>query len=261
MGTKRWSWRAPRSPPADSDVQPVLAHIDGLHTWHSTTCTTSRCSGSTSITRHRRRPPALATDRRSCLADGKTLTLTHPVRREWSDGKPFSAADFAFTFTCWRRHRRWRQRHPGARPAPPRPALTTPSSSSSRSLEAGNMFNIGTQAIVSQHVWQGVSDPSTYQERDPGRHRALLLDKFTPAGHPAQGEPGLLNKSAIHVPGGRLPRPTPAQTRRSSGPYLGPDRWAGNFITNVQSVFVGLDPAHNHVWLPETRRTLTRTTW
>src|SRR2546429_146740 len=66
--------------------------------------------------------------------------------------------------------------------------------------QAGNFFLIGTQAIVSQHVWQSVSNPATYSDASPVGTGPYVLDKFSPQGILLKANPTYWNKSQIHVP-------------------------------------------------------------
>src|SRR5438034_5430257 len=87
---------------------------------------------------------------------GKTLTLTTRSGVKWSDGKPFSAADVAFTFNLLAKNPTLAQT---GTPAPTSASATGPNTVvlNFAAPQAGNFFLIGTQAIVSQHVWQSVS--------------------------------------------------------------------------------------------------------
>ncbi len=176
---------------------------------------------------------------------GKTLTLTTRSGVTWSDGKPFTAADVAFTFNLLKKA-------PSATGAPT-PVSATSSGPNTAVLtfsqpETANLFLIGTQSIVSQHVWQSVSNPATYADANPVGTGPYVLDKFTPQGILFKANPTYWNKSAIHVPEVDFPSytsNTAAETALTSGQI----DWAGNDISNVQTVFIGANPSTNHTWL------------
>ena len=129
---------------------------------------------------------------------GKTLTLTTRSGVKWSDGKSFSAADVAFTFNLLVKNPALAQM---GTPAPTSATATGPNTVvSTRPPQAGNLYNIGTQAIVAQHVWQSVSNPATYTDANPVGTGPYVLDKFTPQGILFKVNPGYWNKSAVHVP-------------------------------------------------------------
>jgi peptide/nickel transport system substrate-binding protein len=177
---------------------------------------------------------------------GKTLTLTTRTGVKWSDGKPFSAADVAFTFNLLAKTPALATT---GTPAPTSAAATGPNTVVLKfaGAEAGNLFLIGTQAIVSQHVWQSVTDPATYADATPVGTGPYVLDKFTPQGILLKANPTYWNKSQIHVPEIDFPSyvsNTAAQTALTSGQI----DWAGNDIANVQNVFVAKNPATNKVW-------------
>ena len=182
--------------------------------------------------------------------DGKTLTLTTRSGVKWSDGQPFSAADVAFTFNLIAKNPALAQT---GTPAPTSATATGPNTVvlNFAAPQAGNIYNIGTQAIVSQHVWQSVSNPATYTDANPVGTGPYLLDKFTPQGILFKANPNYWNKSAIHVPEVDFPSYV-SNTAAEQALESGQVDWAGNYITNVQSVFVAKDPAHNVVWFNNT---------
>src|SRR5581483_8218913 len=152
----------------------------------------------------------------------KTLTVTTRSGVKWSDGQPVSAASSG-----------------------PNTAVLT-----FAQPEVANLFQIGTQPIVSQHVWQSVSDPANYADTHPVGTGPYVLDTFSPQGILLKANPTYWNKSSIHVPKVDFPgytSGTAAQTALTSGQI----DWAGNDISNVQSVWVGANPATNHTWFSQ----------
>jgi peptide/nickel transport system substrate-binding protein len=193
--------------------------------------------------------PMLATA--SSFSDGgKTLTLTTRSGVKWSDGKPFSAADVAFTFNLIAKNPALAQT---GTPAPVSATATGPDTVVLRfaAPQAGNLYNIGTQAIVPQHVWQSVANPATFADANPVGTGPYVLDKFSPQGILLKANPLYWNKSQVHVPEVDFPsyvNNTAAEQALESGQV----DWAGNYLTNVQNVFVAKDPAHNKVWTADT---------
>jgi peptide/nickel transport system substrate-binding protein len=177
---------------------------------------------------------------------GKTLTLTTRSGVKWSDGKPFSAADVAFTFNLIAKNPALAQT---GTPAPTSATATGPNTVvlNFATPQAGNLYLIGTQAIVSQHIWQSVSNPATYADANPVGTGPYVLDKFTPQGILFKANPNYWNKSEIHVPEVDFPSYV-SNTAAEQALESGQIDWAGNYLTNVQNVFVAKDPAHNKVW-------------
>jgi peptide/nickel transport system substrate-binding protein len=178
---------------------------------------------------------------------GKTVTITTRSGVKWSDGKPFSAADVAFTFNLLKANPALSQT------GTPAPVSATASGPNTVVLtfaqpEVANMFLIGTQSIVSQHVWSAVSNPASYTDANPVGTGPYVLDRFTPQGILLKANPLYWNKSAVHVPEVDFPSYT-SNTAAQSALTSGQIDWAGNDISNVQNVFVGADPSTNHVWL------------
>jgi ABC-type transport system substrate-binding protein len=190
--------------------------------------------------------PMLATAA-SWSPDGKTLTLTTRSGVKWSDGQAFSAADVAFTFNLIKKYAATADIN-----GTPVPTSATATGTNTVVLtfatpEAGNMYAIGSQQIVSQHVWQSVGDPSKYADANPVGTGPYTASGFTPQKITLKYNPSYWNVSSIHVP--EVIFPGFATGTSPAAVEAGEVDWAGNNIPNVQNVFVAKNPSVNHVWL------------
>ena len=109
------------------------------------------------------------------------------------------------------------------------------------------MYAIGSQQIVSQHVWQSVGDPGKYADANPVGTGPYTVSSFTPQKITLKYNPNYWNVSSIHVP--EVIFPGFATGTSPAAVESGQVDWAGNNIPNVQNVFVGKDPSNNHLWL------------
>jgi len=190
--------------------------------------------------------PMLATNY-SWSADGKTLTLTTRSGVKWSDGQAFSAADVAFTFNLIKKYAATADVNgtptvtSATATGPNTVVLTFPSP------EAGNMYAVGSQQIVSQHVWQSVGDPSKYADANPVGTGPYTVSGFTPQKVTLKYNPQYWNVSSIHVP--EVIFPGFATGTSPAAVESGQVDWAGNNIPNVQNVFAAKSPSTNHLWL------------
>jgi peptide/nickel transport system substrate-binding protein len=177
--------------------------------------------------------------------DGKTLTLTTRSGVKWSDGKPFSAADVAFTFNLIKQYASTADIN--GTPAPSSATATGPNTAviTFPTPEAGNFYAIATQQIVPEHIWQSAGDPSKYADASPVGTGPYTLSAFTPQKVILKYNPNYWNKSAIHVP--EVIFPGFATGTSTTAVEAGEVDWAGNDIPNVQSVFTGANPS-NHLW-------------
>jgi peptide/nickel transport system substrate-binding protein len=189
--------------------------------------------------------PVLATAF-SWSPDGKTLTLTTRSGVKFSDGHAFSAADVAFTFNLLKKYAATADIN-----GTPVPTSATATGTNTAVLtfstpEAGNMYAIGSQQIVAQHVWQSVGDPSKYADAHPVGTGPYTVSNFTPQKVTLKYNPNYWNESSIHVP--EVIFPGFATGTSPAAVESGEVDWAGNNIPNVQNVFAGKDP-NNHLWL------------
>jgi len=189
--------------------------------------------------------PDLATNA-SWSADGKTLTLTTRSGVNWTDGQPFSAADVAFTFNLIKKNA-------ATADVNGTPVVTSATTSGPNTAvltfatpEAGNMFAIGSQQIVAQHVWQSVGDPAKYVDANPVGTGPYTVSAFTPQKITLQYNPKYWNVSSIHIP--TVIFPGYATGTSPAAVESGEIDWAGNDIANVQNVFVAKNPATNHLF-------------
>lgn len=129
---------------------------------------------------------------------GTTLTITTRSGVKWSDGKPFSAADVAFTFNLIKKF-------PALNvPATPIPVSATGSGNTAvltfAQPELANLYFILQTQIVPQHIWSSVSNPVTYTDAKPVGTGPYVLDKFSPQGFTMKINPDYYAKSSLHVP-------------------------------------------------------------
>src|SRR5581483_7701189 len=143
--------------------------------------------------------PVLASGQPTWSNGGKSLTI--PIRSgvKWNDGKPFTAADVAFTFNLIK-----------ANPSlytsgAPVASGATATSATSVTInfskpQYANLFLIGQVYIVPQHTWSTVGNPATYSDPKPVGTGPFMLDKFSPQGYTLKQNPHYYNKSSLHVP-------------------------------------------------------------
>ena len=179
--------------------------------------------------------------------DGKTLTITTRPGVKWSDGKPFSAADVAFTFNLIKKYPALNT------PAIPIPLTATAPDATTAVLtfaqpQLANLFFILRTQIVPQHIWSSIANPATYADPNPVGTGPYVLDKFSPQGFTMKINPNYYAKSSLHVPEVDFPAYT------SNANLLlpiadGTIDWGGISISGVQQNFAAKS-ASNITWTP-----------
>ncbi|MFC4638404.1 ABC transporter substrate-binding protein [Deinococcus hohokamensis] len=111
--------------------------------------------------------------------DNRTLSVTTRSGVKWSDGKPFSASDVAFTFNYLKKFPAldttglWKS------------GLTSVAASGNTVTFAFNKANtpvfqyVAGQVIVPQHVWAAVKDPVTETNRMPVGTGPFVFDSYS----------------------------------------------------------------------------------
>ncbi|MGC1420461.1 MAG: ABC transporter substrate-binding protein [Acidimicrobiales bacterium] len=176
---------------------------------------------------------------------GKTLTfaLRHGVK--WSDGKPFTAADVAYTFNLI-------AENPAANYSGV-PAL------SNAAIAKGNytvvlnftspayqdITNIaGSTLIVPEHIWSKISNPATATIPKPIGTGPYVLKNYSSTLVEYSANPHYWGgKQAV----GQVNVPFYSSNQAATTALAdGQLQWAGNEIANLQTVFVNKDPKTNH---------------
>jgi peptide/nickel transport system substrate-binding protein len=167
---------------------------------------------------------------------GTTLTITTRSGVKWSDGKPFSAADVAFTFNLLKKF-------PALNvPATPLPSSATAPSANTAVLtfaqpEVANLFFILQTQIVPQHIWSSVSNPVTFTDPTPVGTGPYVLDKFSAQGFTMKINPDYYAKSSLHVPEVDFPAYT-SNANLLLPIAQGTIDWAGISIPGVQQNYL-----------------------
>jgi peptide/nickel transport system substrate-binding protein len=131
---------------------------------------------------------------------GTTLTITTRSGVKWSDGKPFSASDVAYTFNLIKNNAAL-----NANWTIPTPVSATATNATTTVLtfsqpELSNLFYILQVPIVPQHIWEHISDPATYTDTNPVGTGPYVLDQFSSTGFTLKTNPDYYAKSSLHVP-------------------------------------------------------------
>jgi peptide/nickel transport system substrate-binding protein len=131
---------------------------------------------------------------------GTTLTVTTRSGVKWSDGKPFSSSDVAFTFNLIKNNSalnaNWTIPIPTSVTAPN--ATTTVLTFSQPELSS--TFYLLQTPIVPQHIWQSVSNPAKYTDANPVGTGPYVLDHFSSTGYTMKVNPDYYAASGIKVP-------------------------------------------------------------
>jgi len=185
---------------------------------------------------------------------GKALTikLRHGVR--WSDGKPFTAADVAYTFQLLKSTPALNGNGVSFSGVAAKGADTVVITFSQPS-EAQEYIITGATLIVPKHIWSSQSDPGSYANPKPvgtgpfvlssAGTQSLLLTKNTKYWQKGLPKIGGLRYIAFDA--------NPSANLALSQGRLD---WAGNFVPNINQQYVSKDPKHNFYWMVPRRTTM-----
>jgi peptide/nickel transport system substrate-binding protein len=178
----------------------------------------------------------------------KTLTFTIRNGIKWSDGKPLTAADVAFTFNLLKKFKAL--------------DINAVWSVLSGVTQKGNQvvmtfkapavtyfYYIADQvAIVPQHIWAGISDPVKYPDTQPVGSGAYTMSKCTPqniayTANAHYWQPGLPKVKTVNYPA--------FTTNDTANTYLanGQAQWGSQFIPSIQKFYTSKSPNYKY-WFP-----------
>ncbi|MHB2028412.1 MAG: ABC transporter substrate-binding protein, partial [Acidimicrobiales bacterium] len=179
--------------------------------------------------------------------NGRTLIFQLRKNVSWSDGKPFTSADVAFTFDLL-------NRVPAANdygvPPMSSPATTPNKYTVVLHYSSPQYLNLnaiaGNVLIVPKHIWARIKNPATAVVTKPigtGPYElssySSQLVKYKVNPHYWGGKPAA---TGINVPS--YSSNTAAATALADGQLT----WAGNDIANVKKIFIDANPRTNHTF-------------
>ena len=179
-------------------------------------------------------------------SDGKDLSFAIRQNVTWSDGKPFTPADVAFTFKLIKDNVKANYSGLPQQASDPTVSGDTVTLHFS-AAQFTNLFSIaGSTYIVPQSVWASISDPATTPVTTPLGTGPYTLKSFSTQVVKFSANPsywgGTPKVSEVDVPY------YATNDAASSALVAGQLDWAGNDIANVQHNFVDLNPSTNHFW-------------
>lgn len=174
-----------------------------------------------------------------------TFTLRHGVT--WSDGKPFTSADVAFTFNLTKN------------PALNNTGIPFTSSTTSGPYSVtlnfaspvySDLFYIaGDTMVVPQHIWSTVKDLTTWTNPHPVGTGGYLVAKITPqlltiTANPRYYMPGLPKVKTYQFP------VYTSNNTADAAIESGQVDWSGGFIPNIKQTYLAKSAKNNLVDIP-----------
>jgi peptide/nickel transport system substrate-binding protein len=179
----------------------------------------------------------------------KTLTFTIRDGVKWTDGKPMTAADVAFSFNLLKKYKAldlnsvWSVLSSVTQQGANQVVFTF-------SAPAVTYFYyIADQvAIVPQHIWSSISDPVKYPDTNPVGTGAYIVKPCTPQNitykaNPKYWQPGKPKVATVNYPA--------FTTNDTANTYLanGQAQWGSQFIPSIGKFYLSKSPGY-HYWFP-----------
>jgi peptide/nickel transport system substrate-binding protein len=173
--------------------------------------------------------------------------LDLPARKgvKWSDGKPFTAADIAYSLQL-------RKDKPALNSEGlPYGDITTSGDTVTVTFTSGqfaNQLKALQLFIVPEHIWSKIADPTTDLNQKPVGTGPYILKSWTTQAVTLDANPKYW--------GGKLAAPQLRYTSYSGNDTLttalatGAAQWGWTFIADYQNVYEKKDPAHNKTFFP-----------
>ena len=173
------------------------------------------------------------------------VTFTMNPKAKWSDGKPLTAEDAAFTFGLIKKYpalNGFGIPYDGIAAQGDKVVLTFKES------QFVNQIKIGITYVVPKHIWQGVKDPATWPNRTPVGSGPYRLKTFTPQTTTLTATPSYW-KGATRVKELRYTsyNDNSAQTTALGS---GKSEWSFVFMPDYKQLYVARDPKNNKLWFP-----------
>lgn len=201
--------------------------------------------------------PWLATDY-AWNDDNSKLTVTYRDDVEWSDGEKFSAADVAFTFNLQKANagligtgqQAWAYLESVAAIDDTTVEFTF------KEIFTVGLYDVMQQVIVPEHIWKDVADPVTFTNETPvGTGPFTEVSNFQNQIYEVRKNANYWQPGKPMIAGMRFPA-YPGNDQANLATVNGENDWAGNFIPDIEKVFVAKDPAHHGYYFPSVGATV-----
>ncbi len=199
---------------------------------------------------------ALNNNQRPWLATGyswsrgnRRLTFTIRTGVKWSDGKPLTAADVAFTYNLLKKFK-------GLDLNALWTVLSSVSSSGNKVVinfkkpSVPFFYYIADQTFVlPQHIWSKIANPVTYNNPKPVGSGPFLLKSCSNQNIVYMRNPHYWDAPKPYISEVRYPA---FLDNQPGNLYLaqGKANWGGQFIPNVKAYYLARDTKNRHIWYP-----------
>ncbi len=188
--------------------------------------------------------------------DERTLRFKLRPGVKWSDGTPFSARDVVFTFALMRKHAAFDSNGVWKFLTDVRASADDEVSFELARPFVPGLANLAQVPIVPEHIWSKVADPTTFANPEPVgtgpfTHVTVWQSQIFELGrNPHYWQP---ERFAVQ----RLRFPALSSNEQAMLALLKGDLdWAGNFVPEIDRVYVQRDPARHGYWYPATGATV-----
>jgi peptide/nickel transport system substrate-binding protein len=175
--------------------------------------------------------------------DGLTYTVTLKNGVKWQDGKPFTAADVAYTYNLIKKNPSINLY--GLKLADAKAVDDTHVTITLTQPDYPNEYRLlGLTFIVPEHIWSSIADPSKTTNQKPVGTGAFSFGAFTPQSVTLVANKSYYDKSQPGIPGIRLVTST-GNAAALNSLNAGQIDWAGIALQDVKKSFVDKDPKYN----------------
>jgi len=179
---------------------------------------------------------------------GRTLTFAIRPGVKFSDGKPMTASDVAFTFNLLMKDRSLASQAPAPSPLPVSAAAPNPGTAVLKFAqpEYANLFLIASTYVLPEHIWKNVPNPATYPDANPVGTGPYELGSYNSQKVTFTENPYYWQKSKVHVPEVIFPSYV-SNTTANPALQSGEVGYAGNDVADIQDNYLGASQ-DNHTW-------------
>ena len=189
--------------------------------------------------------PELATNA-SWSNGGTTLTITTRAGMKWSDGKPFTSSDVAYTFNLLNSNKALDTNWSVPTPLTAKATSATTTVLTFPQPELSSAYYILQTPIVPEHIWTSAGDPTKYADANPVSDGPFELDHFSSTGYTMKPNPDYYGKASIKVPEVSFPA-YGSNTNLLPPCANGTIDWCGLSIFGVPQSYLAKSK-DNHVW-------------